>query len=96
MAWLAATTWPFSVKVHVVKRELSFNHSALCIHCMQAQFMGDHPCAHPWLGGTTYDAVDSPGGPSMAAIVNPGGPTMATKFAVDGPGGPILGGPPVA
>ena len=32
---------------------------------------------HPWLGGTTYGAVDSPGGP-----------TMATKFAVDGPGGP--------
>ena len=75
MAWLAATTWPFGVEVHVVKRELSFNHSALCIHCMQAQFMG---------------------GPSMAAIVSPGGPTMATKFAVDGPGEPILGGPPVA
>ena len=32
----------------------------------------------------------------MAAIVSPGGPTMATKFAVDGPGGPILGEPPVA
>ena len=28
----------------------------------------------------------------MAAIVSPGGPTMATKFAVDGPGGPIFGG----
>ena len=65
----------------MVKRELSFNHSALCIHCMQAQFMGDHP----WLGGTTYGAVDSPGGP-----------TMSTKFAVDGPGGPILGGPSMA
>ena len=51
---------------------------------------------HPWLGGTTYGAVDSPGGPSMVAIVSPGGPTMATKFAVDGPEGPILGGPPVA
>ena len=48
--------------------------------------MGDHP----WLGGTTYDTVDSPGGLSMAAIVSLGGPTMATKFAVDGPGGPIL------
>ena len=32
----------------------------------------------------------------MAAIVSPGGPTMATKFAVDGPGGPTLGGPSVA
>ena len=75
--------------------ESCFNHSALCIHCMQAQFklcMGDHP----WLWGTTYGAVDSPGGPSMAAIVSPGGPTMATKFAVDGPGVPILGGPPMA
>ena len=47
-------------------------------------------------GGTTYGAVDSPGGPSMAAIVSPGGPTMATKFAVDDPGGQILGGPSVA
>ena len=47
-----------------------------------AQFMGDHP----WLGGTTYGAVDSPGGPSMATIVSLGGPTMVTKFAVDGPG----------
>ena len=37
-AWLAAT--PFGVKVHMVKRELSFNHSALCIQCMQAQFIG--------------------------------------------------------
>ena len=33
---MAATTWPFGVEVHVVKRELSFNHSALCIHCMHA------------------------------------------------------------
>ena len=32
----------------------------------------------------------------MTAIVSPGGPTMATKFAIDGPGGPILGGPSVA
>ena len=54
--------------------------------------MGDHP----WLGGTTYGAVDSPGGLSMAAIVSLGGPTMATKFAVDGPGGQILGKPSVA
>ena len=84
MAWLAATTWPFGVEIHVVKQELSFNHSALCIHCMQAQFMGGPSMA----GGTTYGTVDSPGGPSMAAIVSPGGPTMATKFAVDGPGGP--------
>ena len=59
---------------------------------VHTQFMGDHP----WLGGTTYGAVDSPGGLSMAAIVSLGGPTMATKFAVDGPGGPILGGPSVA
>ena len=92
MAWLAATTWPFSMEAHVIKRELSFNHSALCIHCMQTQFMGDHP----WLGGTTYGAVDNAGGPSTAAIVGPGGPTMATKYAIDGPGGPILGGPQVA
>ena len=41
-------------------------------------------------GGTTYGAVDSPGEPSMAAIVSPGRPTMATKFAVDGPGGPLV------
>ena len=76
----------------MVKRELSFNHSVLCIHRKQAQFM-EGPSM---VGGTTYGAVDSPGGPSMAAIVSPGRPTMATKFAVDGPGGPILGGPPVA
>ena len=44
---------------------------------------------HGW-GGTTYGAVDCLGGPSMAAIVSPGGPTMATKFAVDGPGGPLV------
>ena len=54
---------------------------------MHAQFMGDHP----WLEGTTYGAVDSPRGPSMAAIVGPVGPSTATKFAGDGPGGPILG-----
>ena len=29
---------------------------------------------HPWLGGTTYGAVDSPAGPSMAAIDSPAGP----------------------
>ena len=74
------------MKVHVVKQELSFNHSALSIQCMQAQFMGGPSVA----GGTTYGAVNSPGGPSMAAIVSPGGPTMATKFAVDGPGGPSV------
>ena len=72
MAWLAAITWPFGVEVHMVKQELSFNHSALCIHCMQArmqaQFMGGPSMA----GGTTYGAVDSPGGPSMEAIVSPG------------------------
>ena len=31
-------------------------------------------------------------GPSMAAMVGPVGPTMATKFAVDGPGGPVMAG----
>ena len=49
--------------------------------------MGDHP----WLGETTYGAVDSPGGLSMAAIVSLGGQTMATKFAVDGPGDQFWG-----
>ena len=39
--------------------------------------MGDHP----WLGGTTYGTVDCPAGPSMA-----------TKFAVDVPAGPVVGG----
>ena len=52
------------------------------IACKHNLCMGDHP----WLWGTTYGAVDSPGGPSMAAIVSPGGSIMATKFAVDGPG----------
>ena len=47
---------------------------------------------HPWPGGTTYGTVDSPAGPSMAAIDSPAGPPMATKFAVDGPAGPIVGG----
>ena len=47
-------------------------------------------------GETIYGAIDSPGGPSMAAIVSPGGLPVATKFAVDGPAGPILGGPSVA
>ena len=59
---------------------------------MHTQFMGGPSVA----GVTTYGAVDSPRGPSMAAIVSPGGPTTATKFAIDGPGGPILGGPSVA
>ena len=54
--------------------------------------MGDHP----WLGGATYGAVDSPAGPSMAAIDSPAGPSMATKFAIDGPAGPVVGGPSVA
>ena len=48
---------------------------------MHAQFMGGQSVA----GGTTYGTVDCPGRPSMAA-----------KLAVDGPGGPILGGPLVA
>ena len=84
MAWLAATTWPFGVEIHVVKRELSFNHSALCIHCMQAQFMGGPSMA----GGTTYGAVDSPGGPSMAAIVSPGGTNYGNKICRRWSGGP--------
>ena len=46
---------------------------------------------HPWLGGTTYGAVDSLAGPSMAAIDSPAGPSMAAKFAVDGPAGPVVG-----
>ena len=58
---------------------------------MHTQFLGGPSV----VGETTYGAVDSPEGPSIAAIVSPGGPTMATKFAVDGPGGPILGGPSV-
>ena len=48
---------------------------------------------HPWLGGTTYGAVDSPAGPSMAAIDSPAG---STKFTIDGPAGPVVGGPLVA
>ena len=28
----------------------------------------------------------------MAAIVGPGGPSMETKFAIDGPGGPVVAG----
>ena len=52
---------------------------------------------HPWLGGTTYGAVDSPARPSMAAIDSPAaGPSMATKFAADGPAGPVVGGPSMA
>ena len=51
---------------------------------------------HPWLGGTTYGAVDGPAGPSMAAIDSLARPSMATKFAVDGPAGPVVGGPSVA
>ena len=47
---------------------------------------------HPWLGGTTYGAVDSPAGPSMAAIDSPVRPSMATKFIIDGPVGPVVGG----
>ena len=44
------------------------------------------------VGGTSYGAVDSPAGPSMAAIDSPAGPSMVTKFAVDGPAGPVVGG----
>ena len=66
-------------------------NNATCIysvtHHSKHNLWGDHP----WLGGITYGAVDSPGGPSMAAIVSPGGPTMATKFAVDGPGDQFWG-----
>ena len=40
---------------------------------------------HPWLGETTYGAVDSQNGPSMA-----------TKFIVDGPARPVVGGSLVA
>ena len=32
----------------------------------------------------------------MAAIDSPAGPSMATKFALDGPAGPFVGGPLVA
>ena len=49
-----------------------------------------------WQGGTNCGAVDDPGGPSVTAILGPGGPSMATKIAIDGPRGPILGGPSVA
>ena len=49
---------------------------------------------HPWLGGTTYGgAMD---GLSKATIDDPAGSSMATKFAVDGPTGPVVGGPSVA
>ena len=40
------------------------------------QLVGDHP----WLGKTTYGAIDSLARPSMAA-----------KFAVDGPAGTVVG-----
>ena len=58
--------------------------------------------AHTIYGGTIRGWGDNlwrrrlSGGPSMEAIVSLGGPTMATKFALDSPGGPILGGPSVA
>ena len=42
---------------------------------------------HPWLGGTTYGAVDSPAGPSMAAIDSLAGPSMAAKCRWSGCGG---------
>ena len=32
----------------------------------------------------------------MAAIVGPGGKSMATKSAIDGPGGPVVAGGPLA
>ena len=46
--------------------------------------------------GTTYGAIDGPVGPSIAAILGLGRPSMARKIAINGPGGPILGGPSVA
>ena len=46
-----------------------------------SNLMGDHP----WLGVATYGAVDSLAGPSMA-----------TKFALDSPAEPVVGGPLVA
>ena len=49
-----------------------------------------------WLGETTYGAMDSLAGPSMAAIDSPSEPSIATKFAVDGLAGPVVGGPSVA
>ena len=83
------SSWIFDTKRSV---ELSSDtYNGLFIHCTY-NLWGDHP----WLGGTIYGAIDSPGGPSMAAIVSPGGLPVATKFAVDGPAGPILGGPSVA
>ena len=39
--------------------------------------------------GTTCGKADHP----WQAIVGPGGPSMATKSAIDGPGGPVGGGP---
>jgi len=51
---------------------------------------------HPWLGGTTYGAVDRPTGPSMAAIDSSAGPSTAKKFSIDYLAGPVVGGPSVA
>ena len=53
-----------------------------------SNLLGDHP----WLGGTTYGTVDSLVGPSMAAIDSLARPLVATKSAIDGPAGPVVGG----
>ena len=37
-----------------------------------------------------------PDHPWQPYIDSPAGPSMATKFAVDGPAGPVVGGPSVA
>ena len=63
---------------------------------MRRQAIGIYRGDHPWLGGTTYGAVDGPAGPSMAAINGPAGPSMANFVAIDGPAGPVVGGPLVA
>ena len=62
---------------------LDYCNWALKVHgtSSDSNLVGDHP----WLGGTTYGAVNIPAGPSMATI-----------FAVDGPAGLIVGGPSVA
>ena len=59
----------FGVKMHAWSSDiavLTIAHYVFsaCTH----NLWGDHP----WLGGTTYGAVDGPGGPSMAAIVSLG------------------------
>ena len=39
-----------------------------------------------------YGGTLEQSGPSMAVIVGPGRPSMATKFVIDGPGGPVVAG----